>query len=542
MQLDPRYQERIAVIVTVVFGILGAIMLGKMTAQGQTGLIALIALGAIAAASLLHFRERVWVIIPVLWPFYGAVQILPLPFALKDIAVMVAFCAIVVCIALKIVRLKPRFTYLDALLYLNAIWLFVAFVRNPVGFLATDSDRVGGRPYVSAVFGMLAYWTLSRLSASPRLLRRSGIFVVSAVGVLFILNAGLIVAPNFAGIATQIYSGFDMYFVDGTSADLSGAPSVGSAAIDAGTARIELFRDIGKYACIFLCAYFFPPSLVNPLNWKRSLSFTATMVGLLLSGFRSFLIYAGGMFLLGSYFRKGWVAVFRSAATALIAALVVMLGHGTIYELPFAAQRALAVIPEFLRPVKLDERAIDAGTSSTDWRVEMWIQALTTNRYISDKMLGDGFGMTRMQIAAYQKAVTRGPISHEDSQEHMAISGEFHSGPVSTIRVVGYVGLAFVYILFIPLAIAAAKLINQTKGTPLFEPTLFFCMPIAFEPFWYTFVFGGHPSVIPFAAVGLGMMKLIQNSLSAYRATQNSRVEPAPLPKPTERPRLSAAV
>ena len=124
----------------------------------------------------------------------------------------------------------------------------------------------------------------------------------------------------------------------------------------------------------------------------------------------------------------------------------------------------------------------------------------------------------------------------------MAISGDFHSGPVSTIRVVGYVGLAFVYILFIPLAIAAAKLINQTKGTPLFEPTLFFCMPIVFEPFWYTFVFGGHPSVIPFAAISLGMMKLIQNSLSAHRAAQDSRVEPDSLPKQTERPRLSAAV
>lgn len=508
-------------------------MIGKMTAQGQTGAIALLVFGAAGVASLLHFRERVWVIIPVLWPFYGAVQILPLPFALKDLGVMVGFSAIVVCIALKIVRRKPRFVYLDALLYLNAIWLLIAFIRNPVGFLVSDSERVGGRPYVSAIFAMLAYWTLCRLDAPGELIRRSAKYVFGAVIVVFLLNVVLVFVPALAGVASQFYSGFDMYFVDGTSADMSGMPSAGAAALDAGTARIELFRDIGKYSCIFLCAYFFPPTLLNPMKWKRSAGFLATMIGLLLSGFRSFLIYAGAMFLLGSYYRKGWTSLLRSSGFGVLMVFLVMLGHGTIYELPFAAQRALAVVPKFLRPVALDERAIDAGTSSTDWRVDMWILALTTDKYITDKVLGDGFGMTRMQIAAYQKAATLGPISHEDSQEHMAISGEFHSGPVSSIRVVGIVGLLFVYVLIIPLAIHATRLIKRTKGTPLFEATLFFCMPVVFEPFWYTFVFGGHPAVIPFAAFSLGMMKLIENSLERYEVAQAVRSAPkSSLPEP----------
>ena len=79
MQLDPRFQERIAVIVTVVVGILSAIYLGKMTAQGQLGSIAMISLGAAGVASLIHFRERVWVLIPILWPLYGAVPVLQIP-------------------------------------------------------------------------------------------------------------------------------------------------------------------------------------------------------------------------------------------------------------------------------------------------------------------------------------------------------------------------------------------------------------------------------------------------------------------------------
>lgn len=534
MQLDPRYQERIAVIVTVIIGILGAIMLGKMTAQGQTGLIAMIAFGAIAVASLIHFRERVWVIIPVLWPFYGSVPVLPIPFALKDIGVIVAFIATTVCIALKIIRFRPRFTYLDSLFYLNAVWLLVAFIRNPVGFLVSDSERVGGRPYVAAVFGLLAYWVLSRVSTSPARLRRVPMYVLGALFVFFLMNSAMVVSPAFGGFASQFYNGFDFYFVDG-ALGLAGGEGAGQRAVDDGTVRIEMFRDIGKYACIFLCAYFYPPSLLNPMKWKRFTGFFATMLGLLLSGFRSFLGYAGAMFLIGSYFQRGWSSVLRSGLTALLAIFILMLGHGTLYELPFAAQRALAIIPSFLRPVQLDERAIQSGESSTDWRVEMWIQALTTNRYISDKILGDGFGMTRAQIGAYQRAVAMGPISTQESQEQMAIAGDFHSGPVSAIRVVGIVGLAFVYLLYIPLALHAARLIRRTKGTPFFAPTLFFCMPIVFEPFWYTFVFGGHPAVIPFAALSLGSIKLIENSFAAYQsgeqpALHDSRVSTAPPP------------
>ena len=518
MQLDPRFQERIAVIVTVVVGILSAIYLGKMTAQGQTGLIAIVAFGAIAISSLLHFRERVWVLIPVLWPFYGAVQILPLPFALKDIAVMFAFGAVVVCIALKIVRLRPKFTVLDALFYLNAIWLLIAFVRNPVGYFDSDSERVGGRPYVSAFFGFIAYWVLSRLSATPRLLRRVPMYAVGALVVFCTVNVVIMFVPALALFAAQLYAGFNFDFVDQSS--LEGA---GGGLVEDGTARIELFRDIGKYSCIFLCSYFFPPTLLNPMKWKRSLAFFGTIVGLLLSGFRSFLGYAGAVFLLGSYFRSGWRSVMRSAGIGILALYILMLGHGTIYQLPFAAQRALAIVPEAIRPIKLDELAVLSGESSTGWRVEMWILALTTNRYISDKWFGDGFGMDRMQINAYQKAVSRGQVTNMESQEQMAIAGDFHSGPVSAIRVVGVVGLVFVYLLYIPLAIHAARLIRRTQGTPFFEPTMFFCIPIVFELFWYTFVFGAHSAVIPFAGTSIGIIKLIENSLQAWGAAASKK-------------------
>lgn len=520
MQLDPRFQERIAIIVTVIVGILGAIILGKMTAQGQTGTIALLTLGAVGVASLIHFRERVWVLIPVCWPFYGSVSLLPVPLAVKDLGVAIAFGAIVICITLKIVRFKPRFTYLDALFYLNVVWLFSAFIRNPVGFYLSDSERVGGRPYVSAVFGFLAYWVLCRLKTETARMRRVPMYALGAIIVLVCLNVLIVFVPSLADYAAQIYNGFDFYYIDGTMMDNGTGAGGGRVALESDTARVEMFRDIGKYSAIFLCAYFYPPTLLNPVKWRRSIAFFATGLGLLLSGFRSFLVYAGGMFLLGSFFRKGWVSVIRSAASSIVMLFIVMLGHGTLYELPFAAQRALAVVPKSMRPVELSERAVADGESSTDWRVEMWILALTTDRYISDKLMGDGFGMDKQQQTAYQKAAVRG-VSYEEAQEHMAIAGEFHSGPVSTVRVVGYIGLVFIYLLLLAMAYHAAKLIRRSKETPMFAPVLFFCMPIVFEPFWFTFVFGAYGMALPFLGFSLGMMKVIENSLNDLAATSH---------------------
>ena len=59
-------------------------------------------------------------------------------------------------------------------------------------------------------------------------------------------------------------------------------------------------------------------------------------------------------------------------------------------------------------------------------------------------------------------------IDPRESQENMLISGDFHSGPVSTIRFVGYVGLALFFPLLVGIAVYAARLIKRAKGTPYF--------------------------------------------------------------------------
>ena len=68
----------------------------------------------------------------------------------------------------------------------------------------------------------------------------------------------------------------------------------------------------------------------------------------------------------------------------------------------------------------------------------MWKEVLISDKYIENKLLGDGFGFTRRQYATMQQLTQFGG-STEDVQENAMITGGVHSGPISAIRYVGVV-------------------------------------------------------------------------------------------------------
>ena len=115
----------------------------------------------------LVMQTRVWLLIPISWVLFGE-SILPLPVAARDLVVLFVFVTFLALKAMKLHRLKPSFGLLDFLLAANLIYLGIGFLRNPVGSLATNSDRVGGRPYFS-----VAVHDAGLLGASPVDLQRA---------------------------------------------------------------------------------------------------------------------------------------------------------------------------------------------------------------------------------------------------------------------------------------------------------------------------------------------------------------------------------
>jgi hypothetical protein len=134
-----------------------------------------------------------------------------------------------------------------------------------------------------------------------------------------------------------------------------------------------------------------------------------------------------------------------------------------------------------------------------------------STKYIKSKLLGDGPGFDRAEFVNFQ---LKG-AGNEGQQEDLMIAGGFHSGPVSTVREVGYVGGILFYILMFYTAVRACKLIARTRGTQFFPMALFVGVPVIWAPFAFSFIFGAFDNDFTNTIISIGFIKMIDQSLTA---------------------------
>jgi hypothetical protein len=156
----------------------------------------------------------------------------------------------------------------------------------------------------------------------------------------------------------------------------------------------------------------------------------------------------------------------------------------------------------------------------------MWKDIPKGSQYINNKIMGDGFGFSRAELSAMERMkFLTGDISPED----FMLIGSFHSGPLSAVRFVGVVGLALYYALMIYSAVYAWRVVRRTTGLDLSPLALFVGLPLIWEPFNYTIVFGAYDAGLPETIFGVGMLKLIYNSLpkAVTKEPESTVLEPA---------------
>ena len=120
MKLD-RLHEYILPVVATACGMAFAAYCGKLTGQGQMSTLLLIFVVLLVAVLGLTMRTAIWMAIPVTWGLIGQIPSLPLPFGVRDLVVMSVFALFLVFRAIKLVRRKPSYQFLD-------IWLLVVLV------------------------------------------------------------------------------------------------------------------------------------------------------------------------------------------------------------------------------------------------------------------------------------------------------------------------------------------------------------------------------------------------------------------------------
>jgi hypothetical protein len=458
--------------------------------------------GAAVLTLVLILKGRIWLLVPACWYLTGSFG--SLPFSDRELSVLVTFGVFIVFIAFRIMPIETRFHLLDAFVLLNLGYLATVYLRSPVGVAALGSAMVGGRPYFETVIAVLAYFVLSRAPLTPRTARVLPCLIAFPQIAVSILSALTHFIPQLGPIAGIIYSGAN---VSTDAAEMTPEEANGAD-------RVVSLGTVGEVGTLALLSYFSPLSLLNPARLTRFVMFALVCLSFALAGYRNGISMLIASCALAAYSRGG----LREALRTLTCLLLIVLGlvgmQSTGLHLPLTAQRALSFLPG-----SWDYEAKADAEGSSEWRFYMWRQALTSDEFIKNRLLGDGFGFSAYELQIMEKDVPNGgsPFIGGDIEESQMIQGAFHSGPISAIRFVGYVGLVLYLVLSFVAAFYAWRLIRATAATPFFPLALFIGIPLIYGPIEYIFVFGGYESGFPTTIFLCGMLRLLSGGFSRWR-------------------------
>lgn len=496
MQNIPQRLPSATLLAVAVLGCFAAVALGVAVGSGSILVLpGLVGLSAVALV-VLGMKQHIWMLIPACWMLTGRVAVLPFALSVRELAIILAGSVFFVMVVLKQVRQRQYFGVVDVLLWINVALLFTVFLRNPVGVNMLGSQLVGGKPYFNVALALLSYFILSRNFVQSD---RANIIPVLVVGASFVIGLlGVLSAyfPSVGNIVFPFYTGVDLR-EEGVSGSF-------------GSARITALGSFGMTGALALVSVWKPETLVNPVYVGRFLLFLGTMASVFISGFRSILFTVMCYFALSAYLRDRVAGLVKTGTPALAVLIILISLQGNFIDLPQPAQRALSWLPG-----NWSQQAKESGTQSTEWRFEMWRLALTEPQYIRNKVFGDGFGFTRQELtlSMEQKRTGRAYVGGGGQHEAFLTSGSFHSGPVSTIKAIGYVGLPVFITLTIFVAWFAYRLAVAAQGTSFFIPSLFISIQAIYYPLNFVFIFGDFRHDLPQIIFLIGMLKLLHLSM-----------------------------
>ncbi|MEK7950820.1 hypothetical protein [Luteolibacter soli] len=469
-----------------------AAWLGVAVVTNQTETLLKVAGGTILAISLFLGR-RIWLLLV----FFMALNI-PLlrGFNTTELGQGLFIGFSILLFLLRRLRLKTNFGELEVWMLIMVACILQAYLRNPVGLNVLGGSSVGARPYFVTALALLTGWILS-------------VLVVPSNEIKWAMR--LTILGTFVGLPIS---------------EVRTRAGLAALGTEVGEGRVAWLGATAQICLRWLVSKLSPfKALLNPLTL---LVLLFGIAGSAASGYRNVVAASGLILVMGVYYHHGAAAsVFSMVAAMLCIAMLAVVN--VVSPLPGTMQRALSAFPG-----TWEERYVEDASSSTEWRVEMWKSALFTDHWIKNKLLGDGLGMTREELMRMQSLsagggdFARGTSGLTIQQENMMITGGYHSGPVQTVRTVGYVGLAFLLVAMVRVAVHMHRLILRARGTEWFPATLFLLAPNLVLPIQFTLVFGEFDAACKLLFFGIGLTRLMQNSLPIFHsAPVAARIEPS---------------
>lgn len=389
-------------------------------------------------------------------------------------------------------KFNVKFGELEVLILLIAACVLQVYIRNPVGIALFGAADVGGRPYFVAALAFMTSIVLGNIVVRPDEIKWA--MRLRILGAF--LGIGL-TALRMGGGDPQVSVESERRRAYGTAEGASGRSGA------AGTLALTL--------SLIICSYRSPlRALLHPL-W--ALLILVSVAAAAASGFRNIIAWAGLYYLIAIAYRSGWLGIIGSTLAGVVA-LALLAFINLQAPLPPNIQRSLSPFPG-----TWEERYVRQAEDSTDWRVEMWKEALFTEYWIKNKLLGDGLGFTARELQMLQDSKEKGRgigtmgSDMTDQQVAMMITGGYHSGPVSTVRTIGYVGLMIMLLAMIRIAVHAHRQILRCQGTEWQPLAFFFGIPIITLPIFWTLIVGDFSGGISSTFMAYATIRLLEKNL-----------------------------
>jgi len=492
-------------IIVLILGLFLSIWLGLGITTNQNETIFEIAVVA-TAISCIYLGARIWLLIP----FMATVELtLRVPGNPTSLLVGQLLALTFTFLLFLMRRLQFRFTLtkLDAWILVFALLILEVYVRNPVGLNVFGGGSVGGRPYVLFLISTLSALLLSGLQVPVK--------DVKHIVKITILGGLINLAVNILGTfipTVAFFTGLSYVNTGETNYENFGV------AIDTEQAnRILWLPPISRNIALWTTSFISPvKALLKPV-WLILiiLSFIAATY----SGFRTAVMTITFTYIFGIAYRSGFFSLVASGiiGSGLIALIAV---GNVIHPFPPNIQRALSFLPG-----TWEQRYVKDADGSTDWRVEIWKEALLTNRWISNKWLGDGLGLSARELAyqmnSYNRKVAEIGVSGLDQhRESIMSNGDYHSTLVSGVRTAGYFGTFLLIISTFHLAFNAHRLIVIHRNTIHYPVCLMVGLPSVIAPIWLFIGSSNFTQSLSSVVLGIGMIRLLQNNLSTTQSAQ----------------------
>jgi hypothetical protein len=307
------------------------------------------------------------------------------------------------------------------LICLLGVIFMTAKLTGGIGMRAFGSDVYGGRKYLWLIIGVLTYFALTARRIPPEqagwyfaLYMLSGL--TAFIGDLYPFT------PSFLHFIFWLFP-----------------PSLTESSIGTGMTR---FHGIANAAGALLFWYIGTNGLrgmfLSRKIWRTVMFFVLSIV-CLLGGHRiillSYLFLVTSLFFLEKLYRTRVLLLFAFVGVSVVTAIIPLAPY-----LPFSIQRSLSILP-----LNVSWEARQDAEGSSEWRIKMWKDLLP--QIPSYLLLGKGYAITMEDTELMGQDTAFHSV--DAGEQGLAVSGDYHNGPLSVVLPFGIWGVIVVLWLMI---------------------------------------------------------------------------------------------